>query len=103
MCTACHESARIFAVEIATVEPVETNMELYKAIAHRLFEHKVISHINIGGNRAYQSGDRQLFGFNLHLSNHHDQLRVSLENVEQALRGLLQEFAGYSDLQIKPV
>ncbi|WP_238528246.1 hypothetical protein [Acetonema longum] len=75
-------------------------MDLYKAIAHRLFQHKVISFINVGNNRAYAASDKQIFGFELHLTNRHNPANVTLENVEKALEGLLKPFEGYSDLQI---
>jgi hypothetical protein len=97
----CDETSRIFSVEIVTQEPVSTNMDLYKEIAHRLFQNKVISLINVGNNRAYVANDKQIFGFDLHLTNRHNPAEVTLANVEYALQGLLIEFEGYSDMQIK--
>ncbi|MPM85806.1 hypothetical protein SDC9_132888 [bioreactor metagenome] len=101
MCMSCDETSRIFSVEIVTQEPVSTNMDLYKEIAHRLFQNKVISLINVGNNRAYVANDKQIFGFDLHLTNRHNPAEVTLANVEYALQGLLTEFEGYSDMQIK--
>lgn len=102
MCTLCDETYKIFSVEMVTKEPVHTDMELYKEIAHRLFQNKVISNININNNKAYNVNARQLFGFDLHLGNKNNPLTVTLENVENALNGLLDQFEGYADLQIKP-
>ena len=101
MCTSCNETYKIFSVEIVTKESVNTNMELYKEIAHRLFQNKVISNINIDNNKAYNSEDRQKFAFDLHLGNTKDPLAVNIANVEKALDGLLDGFADYSELQIK--
>jgi hypothetical protein len=75
-------------------------MELYKEIAHRLFQNKVISNINIGNNKAYHVNDRHLFGFELHLCNKNNPLVVTLPNVENALIGLLDHFEDYNELQI---
>jgi len=101
MCTSCGEAYKIFSVEIVTKEPVNTNMELYKEIAHRLFQNKVISNINIGNNKAYNVNDRQIFGFELHLGNENNPLTVTLMNVEKALNGILDQFEDYSEMQIK--
>ncbi len=101
MCTTCDETSRIFSVEIVTQEPVSNNMDLYKEIAHRLFQNKVISLINVGNNRAYVVNDKQIFGFELHLTNRHNPADVTLANVENALQGLLTQFGGYSEMQIK--
>jgi len=101
MCSSCDETYKIFSVEVVTKEPVETNMELYKEIAHRLFQNKVISNINIDNNKAYISDDKQKFGFNLHLGNPNNPLTVNLANVEKALDGLLNGFEDYSEMQIK--
>jgi len=98
----CDETSRIFSVEIVTEEPVSTNMDLYKEIAQRLFENKVISLINVGNNRAFVADNKQIFGFDLHLTNRHNSADVNLKNVEKALDGLLAQFTGYSELQIKP-
>lgn len=102
MCIACDETSRIFSIEIVTPEPVSNNMDLYKEIAHRLFQNKVISLINVGNNRAYAANDKQIFGFELHLTNRHNPAAVTLANVEKALAGILTQFEGYSELQIKP-
>lgn len=102
MCMSCDETSRIFSVEIVTEEPVSTNMDLYKEIAQRLFQNKVISLINIGNNRAFVTDNKQIFGFDLHLTNRHNPADVNLKNVEKALDGLLAQFTGYSELQIKP-
>ncbi|WP_312199774.1 hypothetical protein [Anaerospora hongkongensis] len=102
MCMSCDETSRIFSVEIVTEEPVSTNMDLYKEIAQRLFENKVISLINVGNNRAFVADNKQIFGFDLHLTNRHNPADVNLKNVEKALDGLLAQFTGYSELQIKP-
>ena len=101
MCISCDETSRIFSVEIVTQEPVSNNMDLYKEIARRLFQNKVISLINVGNNRAYVARDKQIFGFELHLTNRHNPAVVTLENVENALAGLLSQFAGYSEMQIR--
>jgi len=101
MCTSCDETSRIFAVEIATKEPVNKDMELFTEIANRLFRNKIISNINIGNNKDYIVDDTQLFGFELHLSNKHDPLTVNLANVENALDGLLNQFEDYHDMKIK--
>lgn len=100
MCSSCNDVYKIFSVEIVTKEPVTTNMDLYKEIAHRLFQNKVISNINIGNNRAYIVDGRQIFGFDLHLANTHNSLLVTLANTENALSNLLDQFDGYSDLTI---
>lgn len=100
ICSSCNTAFTVFSVEIATWEPVNTNMELYKEMAHRLFQHKVISNMNVGNNRAFIENDRQLFGFDLHLANKHDQEIVTLENVENALKGILDSFEGYSEMRI---
>lgn len=101
MCISCDETSRIFSVEIVTREAVSNNMDLYKEIAHRLFKNKVISLINVGNNRAYEANDKQIFGFELHLTNRHNPADVTLANVENALEGLLKQFKGYSEMQIK--
>lgn len=100
MCTSCTETSRIFAVELVTKEPVNTNMELFKEIAHRLFQNKIISNINIGNNKAYNINDKQIFGFELHLSNTNNPLSVNLGNVEKALDGLLDHFEDYSEIKL---
>lgn len=101
MCISCDETSRIFSVEIVTREAVSNNMDLYKEIAHRLFKNKVISLINVGNNRAYEANDKQIFGFELHLTNRNNPADVTLANVENALEGLLKQFEGYSEMQIK--
>jgi len=101
MCTSCDETYRIFSVEVVTKEPVTTNMELFKEIANRLFQNKIISNINIDNNRAFNSNDKQMFGFNLHLGNTKNPLTVTLGNVEEALNGLLDNFVDYSEMEIK--
>ncbi|WP_378953846.1 hypothetical protein [Pelosinus sp. sgz500959] len=101
MCTSCDETYRIFSVEIVTKEPVDTNMELFKEIASRLFVNKIISNINIGNNKAYHSNDKQIFGFELHLGNAKNPATVDLTNVKKALEGLLDQFEDYSEMQIK--
>lgn len=100
MCISCDETSRIFSIEIVTQEPVSNNMDLYKEIAHRLFQNKVISLINVGNNRAYVANNKQIFGFELHLTNRHNPEDVTLVNVENALEGLLAQFEGYSEIQI---
>lgn len=102
MCNSCDATFKVFSVEIVTQEPVDTNMELYKEIAHRLFQNKVISHINIGNNRAYTADGKQLFGFELHLGNKHDPLTVTLANVTTALAGVLDNFGDYHAIAIQP-
>lgn len=101
MCSSCDDTSQIFSVTIVTQEPVSNNMDLYKEIARRLFENKVISLINVGNNRAYTEKDQQIFGFELHLTNRHNPADVNLANVEHALKGLLTEFEGYSEMRIK--
>lgn len=101
MCISCNETSQIFSVEIVTQEPVSSNMDLYKEIAQRLFQNKVISLINVGNNRAYIADDKQIFGFELHLTNRRNPADVTLPNVENALDGILAQFEGYSEMQIK--
>ena len=101
MCTSCDETYKIFSVELVTKDPIATNMDLFKEIAHRLFQNKVISNINIDNNKAFTSNDKQKFGFDLHLGNRKDPQTVNLINVENALAGLLDNFEGYSEMQIK--
>ncbi len=101
MCMSCNETSQIFSVEIVTQEPVSNNMDLYKEIAQRLFQNKVISLINVGNNRAFVANDKQIFGFELHLTNRHNPADVNLSNVEKALDGILTQFDGYSEMQIK--
>jgi len=101
MCTSCDETYKIFSVELVTKEPVTTNMELFKEIARRLFENKIISNINIDNNKAYNINDKQMFGFHLHLGNTKNPLTVNLENVEKSLNSLLNDFADYSEMKIK--
>ena len=101
MCISCDETSQIFSVEIVTQEPVSNNIDLYKEIAHRLSQNKVISLINVGNNRAYVANDKRIFGFELHLTNQHNPANVTLANVENALEGLLTQFEGYSEMQIK--
>jgi hypothetical protein len=100
MCSSCDATFKIFSVEIVTKQPVTTNMDLYKEIAHRLFQNKVISNINIGNNRAYITNERQIFGFDLHLGNKNNPLNVTLANLENALNGLLDQFEDYSEMTI---
>lgn len=101
MCTSCDTTFKIFSVEIVTQAPVHTDMELYQEIARRLFTNKVISNINVGNNRAYTEGDRQLFGFDLHLGNRHNPLHVSLDHVQSALNGILDHFEDYYEMKIQ--
>ena len=101
MCTSCDETYRIFSVELVTKQPVTSNMDLFKEIASRLFQNKIISNINIDNNKAYILNDKQMFGFDLHLGNNKNPLTVTLSNVEKALDGLLEHFKDYSELQIK--
>lgn len=101
MCTSCDETYRIFSVELITKEPVTTDMELFKEIATRLFQNKVISNINIDNNRAYHTNDKQMFGFHLHLGNTNNPLTINLANVEKALDSILDHFKDYSEMQIK--
>ena len=74
---------------------------MYKEIAHRLFQHKVISLINVGNNRAVVANGSKIFAFELHLTNRHNPADVTLANVENALQGILTQFEGYSEIQIK--
>lgn len=101
MCTSCDETYRIFSVELVTKEPVNTNMELFKEIAHRLFQNKIISNINIDNNKAYNINDKQIFGFDLHLGNVNNPAAVDLTDIEKALDGLLDHFEDYSEMKIK--
>lgn len=101
MCTSCDETYRIFSVEMITKEPVTTNMDLFKEIATRLFQNKVISNINIDNNKAYHINDKQMFGFHLHLGNTNNPLLITLENVQNALAGVLEKFEEYSEIEIK--
>lgn len=100
MCTSCDETYRIFSLELVTKDPVDTNMELFKEIAHRLFQNKVISNININNNEAFKIDDKQMFRFDIHLGNTKNPLTVNSENVENALKGLLDQFENYSELRI---
>ncbi|WP_245823820.1 hypothetical protein [Sporomusa malonica] len=70
-------------------------------MAHRLFQNKVISNINVSKNQAYTVNDRQIFGFDLHLANTNDPLTVTLANVENALNGILDKFEDYYELKIE--
>ena len=101
MCTACDETYKIFTIELVTKDPVNTNMELFKEIAHRLFQNKVISNININNNKVYHVDGKQIFGFDIHLGNPKNPLTVTLANVEKALEGLVDQFDDYSEMQIK--
>lgn len=101
MCTSCDETYRIFSVELVTKEPVTTNMDLFKEIAQRLFQNKIISNINIDNNKAYTINDKQLFGFDLHLGNVHNPATLELISIEKALDGILDQFEDYSEMQIK--
>lgn len=100
MCCSCNETHAVFTLEFVTAEPVQTNMEMYHAIAHSLFQGKVISNINVANNRCYKDGAMNKFSFELHLSNTHNAAAVNLEAVSQALAGLTDQFTGYSQLQI---
>jgi len=100
MSCSCNDTDKIFSVELITKEPVTTNVELYKEIAQRLFQNKIISNINIANNKAYNSNDLQKFGFDLHLSNTNNPLTVNVDNVEKALAGLLDNFEDYSEMKI---
>lgn len=101
MCTSCDETYKIFSVELVTTDAADTNMELFKEIAHRLFQNKVISNININNNKVYTVEDKQVFRFDIHLGNTKDPLTVNLANVEKALNGLPDQFENYSQMQIK--
>ena len=101
MCTCCGTASKIFAVEIVTREPVNTDVSLYKEIAHRLFQNKVASNVNVGNNRAYLGGNKQFFAFDLHLDNINNPDAVNLANVEQALHDLIIQFEGYDEMTIK--
>ncbi|MDF2929788.1 MAG: hypothetical protein K0Q75_2026 [Anaerospora sp.] len=63
MCMSCNETSQVFSVEIVTQEPVSNNMDLYKEIAQRLFQNKVISLINVGNNRAFVANETQFDGY----------------------------------------
>lgn len=103
MCNSCNEVKKVFSVRIETTEAIENNMDLYKEIACCLFREKVISHIDVGNNRTYVENNRHVFAFDLHLTNRHDIRLVTLENVENALAGVLTAFSGYENLQIEPL
>ena len=100
MCTSCTESKKVFSVQITTAETVSNNMDLYKEIACRLFREKVISHINVGNNRTYVENSQNIFAFDLRLTNVHDIGKVTLENIESALDGVLLSFKGYEELKV---
>ena len=102
MCCSCNESYKIFTVEFVTAEPVETNMEMYHAIAHSLFQSKVASDVNVAKNTSCQEDGLNRFGFELHLSNTNNPAALTLDGVRQALADLTEKFAGYSQMQIKP-
>ncbi len=101
MCTACDETYKIFTIELVTKDPVNTNMELFKEIAHRLFQNKVISNININNNKVYHADNKQVFGFDVHLGNPKNPSTINLANVEKALEGLVDQFDDYSEMQIR--
>lgn len=101
MCDSCNAAFTIFSVEIVTKEPVNTDMELYKEMAHRLFQSKVISNINVSNNKAYTVNGRQLFGFDLHVANTNNAGTVTLANIENALNGILDNFEDYYEMKIK--
>lgn len=101
MCTACDETYKIFSVELVTKEAINTNMELFKEIAHRLFQNKIISNINIDNNRVYEKNNKQIFGFDLHLGNVNNPEAVDLGDIQKALHGILDHFEVYSEMQIK--
>ncbi len=101
VCTSCSETSQIFSVDIVTKEAISNDMALYKEMAHRLFQNKVITLINIGNNRGYSVEDKQIFSFELHLTNQNHPEKVTLANVENALGDILSQFEGYSDLQVK--
>ena len=101
MCSSCNDTKKIFSAKMVTTESVSNNMDLYKEIACRLFREKVISHIDVGNNRTYLENDQHIFAFDLHLTNRHDINVVTLENVEKALAGVLEPFAGYGKLKIE--
>ena len=42
-----------------------------------------------------------MFGFHLQLGNTNNPLTITLANVEKALEGVLENFADYSEMQIK--
>ncbi len=102
MCCSCNESYKIFTVEFVTAEPVETNMEMYHAIAHSLFQSKVASDVNVAKNTCCREEGRNIFAFELHLSNENNPEALTLEGVRRALADLTAKFAGYSQLQINP-
>ena len=101
MCTCCSTELKVFCVEFVTQEPVSTDVNLYKEIAHRLFQAKVASSVNVGNNKAYFQDGKQIFGFDLHLSNHNNPEAVTLVNVENALVGITDQFDGYCEMMIK--
>ncbi|WP_346355007.1 hypothetical protein [Azotosporobacter soli] len=102
MCCSCNETYTIFSLSFVVAEPVENNMEMYHAIANCLFKNKVISNINVAKNRALTEDGKNLFCFELHLSNTNHAEALTLENVQKALADLTAQFPGYSDMQIKP-
>lgn len=87
MCNSCDETFRIFSIEVVTEEPVNNNMDLYQEIAHRLFQNKVITLINVGNNRAYAANDKQIYGFELHLTNRHNPAEVPWRMLRKHWKG----------------
>jgi hypothetical protein len=92
---------RIFTIELVTKEPVSTDEELFKKIAGRLFENKVITKINVDNLESYTVNGKQVSRFDIHLCNTHKPSAVRLTNVEKALQGLLDNHEYYSEMQIK--
>lgn len=87
---------RIFTIELVTKEPVTIDEELFKKIAGKLFENKVITNMNIDNVESYQINDKQIARFDIHLCNTREPAAVRLTSVEKALQGLLE-----SEMHIK--
>jgi len=91
---------RIFSVELVVKEAVSTDLELFKAITARLFEHKVITTINIDNVEHYTVDGKLLSRFDIHLCNTHNPALVRLTSVTKALEGLVDDQENYSELKV---
>lgn len=91
---------RIFSIELVVKEAVSTDMELFKDITARLFEHKVMTTINIDHVEHYTAAGQLLLRFDIHLCNTHNPALVRLTSVTKALEGLVDNYENYSELKV---
>lgn len=91
---------RIFSIVLVVKEAVSTDMELFKTITARLFEHKVMTTINIDNVEHYTADGKLFFRFDIHLCNTHDPALVRLTSVARALDGLVDDHENYSELKV---